>query len=109
MTIIQPWRKTQAEEAGFTLNQKGTLEWGTQFGAYMLRKEQAGDAMRIIGKGLWELRQAMADQSFDDEKCVVVFGVQVRNGWTQVDGEWVEEGSPQWLQRLAEKSQKTEV
>jgi hypothetical protein len=107
--IIKPWGETPAEESlrqkGYSSVEKGCMETGIEFGAALLRKENVGEAMQKIMRALWELRQAMADQQWDDDKVYVVIGMQARNGWEQsAEGEWFETGSKAWLDNQAKKA-----
>jgi hypothetical protein len=106
--IIRPWGETPGERSlrqkGHRTKQEEVLEIGVEFGADMIRSNNAGDAMKKIANALWNLRQAMADRQWDDEKVLVVMGIQARNGYVKdVDGQWVEEGSEQWLNKIAKK------
>ena len=107
--IIHPWDETPGERSlrqlGHRTTSQGILETGLEFGGELLRKELIGDAMQRIIKALWELRQAMADQSWDDEKVLMIMGIQARNGWVKdVDGIWQESGSPEWIASQAKKA-----
>jgi hypothetical protein len=104
--IILPgeWKKTHAEKRGYVISKHGILEGGCQFSASKLRKDQAGDALQSIAKILWSMRQKMADLSWDDDNTMVAIGVQIRNRWVEIDGDWVEEDSPEWLARTAKTS-----
>ena len=110
--IITPdtlkWKETPGEKS---LRQKGhaskgqvTLETGFDFGGDETRKDTInGPALQFM-KAIYQLRQAMADAGFDDEKCHVVVGIQVRNGWEKDgDGQWVETGSHRMIDKLAKK------
>lgn len=105
------WKETPGERSLRQLGHRSTenaiFETGIELGADELRKEHAGATMQKIGKALWALRQKMADLSWDDDKVCIVIGIQARNGYVKdVEGEWVEEGSPQWLDKIADKAKR---
>lgn len=106
MTLILPdkWKETQAEKRGYVKTQKGILEGGCQFYASKLRKDQASEVLQQIAKTLWTMRQKMADLSWDDENSGVFIGIQIRNNWVEIDGEWVEKESPEWMSRITKQS-----
>ena len=102
------WSETPGERSlrqlGHRTVENAIMETGCEFGADELRSSSIGGAMQTIAKALWNLRQAMADAKWDDEKVLIVIGIQARNGWEKsCDGEWIEKGSPQWLARQVEK------
>ena len=101
--VPQHWQKTHAEKRGFTTTQHGCLQSGTQFSAAELRNDRAGDALQKIAKMLWAMRQKMADLSWDDDETMVVVEAQVRNHWYEIDGEWVEKDSPEWMAKKIQK------
>jgi hypothetical protein len=104
--IIKNWEETPGErslrEQGHRTKQNAVMETGIEFGADMLRKENAAEAFQKVMKALWEIKNAMAAQGWDDDKVLVVVGIQARNGWEKdCDGEWVEIGSNLWLDKIA--------
>lgn len=108
--ILNKWGETAAEkqlrQKGHQKTQHGAFESGTQFPAWMLRKENAGKALEKIARILHAMRNKMADFNWDDENCGVFVGIQIRNKWIEIDGELVEEGSPEWLAIQAIKAKK---
>jgi hypothetical protein len=105
------WQETPGERSlrqmGHRTSQNAIMETGVELGADELRKENAGASMKKIGKALWELRQAMADQGWDDDKVMVVIGIQARNGWARdCEGQWQESGSQATLDKLAAKAKR---
>lgn len=105
------WEETAGERSlrqlGHKTTNRGVMEIGLEFGADELRKENVTNTINRIMKTLWELRQAMAEQSWDDDKVLIVIGMQARNKWIKdVNGEWVEEGLKEWLDNQAVKSMK---
>lgn len=104
LIVPQQWSNTHAENKGFTTTKHGCLQAGTQFPSSDLRNDRAGDCLQKVAKMLWGLRQAMATQGWDDDNCMVVVEAQVRNHWYQVDGNWVEKDSPEWLAAMTTKT-----
>lgn len=105
------WQETTAErslrEKGHRDKQHAVLETGMEFCASETRKDQAGDLLQRIAKCVWGLRQKIADMGWDDDKVLMVLGIQARNGFTRsADGEWLEEGSQEWMDRQALKALK---
>ena len=105
MTLILPdrWEKTAAEKKGYVRSQKGILEGGYDCSAHMLRKDQAPELTHQLLKTLWAIRNKMAELGWDDDSCHVAIGIQVRNGWAEVDGTWYEKGSEEWLKAVSRK------
>lgn len=103
------WKETPAEKS---LRQKGhatrdvaILEGGGEFPAWLTRKEEAVNAFKHFLHVLQGMRNTAADHKWDDEKGVIVFGVQWRNNFEQDgDGEWHEMGSDAALRKLANKA-----
>jgi len=103
------WRESPAERAlrkkGHAAKETACLETGNQFTTAFSRKNNAEHAFKLFMKALYDLRMAAADQGWDDEKGVIVFGMQWRNNYEQdEDGEWHEMGSPQHLEAQARKA-----
>jgi hypothetical protein len=106
---IDKWRETPAEKSlrlkGHRTEENAVIETGTQFSLAELRVDQSHEAMLKIMKAVHGLKNAAADRKWDDEKCLVVVCVQVRNGWElDQDGIPVERGSSMWLDRIAQKA-----
>jgi hypothetical protein len=107
--IIQKWDETPGERSlrqkGHRTKENAVMETGVELGADELRKENAGEAFKKIAKALWALRNQMAEQGWDDDKVLIVVGIQARNGWEKTaEGEWIETGSQNWLDRIANKA-----
>ena len=113
--IINPnslsWSETPAEKTmrqkGYAAKDQGVMEIGFDFSAEMTRKELMNNPALDFMKCLYQLRQAMADQNWDDSKCMVVVGIQIRNGWERDgDGEWIETGSHRQVDKMIRKAMK---
>jgi hypothetical protein len=103
------WKETPAEKTlrqkGHAAKDQGIMETGFEFGADQTREELLPKTALQFMKALYQLRQAMAAQGWDDDKCIVVVGMQVRNGWEQDgDGQWVQTGSHLKLDKAAKKA-----
>jgi len=109
--ILHDWDETPGErslrEKKHSTKQVGCIESGCQFGMDLLRKDKAMEAFRLIMGALHAVKNAAADQKWDDERVCVTVGIQVRNNWEKdMDGEWVEVGSNQWLDKIADKAKR---
>ena len=113
--IINPntlnWKETPAEKSlrqkGHATKDQGVMEMGFDFSAEDTRKDNIHKPSLEFMKCLYQLRQAMADQNWNDEKCVFVVGIQVRNGWERDgDGEWIETGSHRLVDKAIKKAMK---
>jgi methyl coenzyme M reductase alpha subunit len=108
---IQKWTETAAEKSlrlrGHSEQRNAVIETGTQFSLRELRKDQSGSAVHKIMKALHGLKNAAADQKWDDDKCAVVVGLQIRNNWElDADGFPVETGSEKYLDKIAQAAVK---
>lgn len=110
--IINPntlnWQETAAEKSlrqkGHAVKDQGVMEAGFDFGGEDTRKDTINNAALKFMQTVYALRQAMAEQNWDDEKVHFVVGIQCRNGWERSgDGEWIETGSHRQLDKLAKK------
>jgi hypothetical protein len=111
--IINPnslnWSETPAEKTlrqkGHASKSQGVLETGFDFGGEETRKDNVGNVALQFMKAIYQLRQAMSQAGFDDEKCHVVVGIQVRNGFEKDgDGQWIETGSHLQIDKIAKKA-----
>jgi hypothetical protein len=106
--IIRPFDETPGERSlrqkKKSQTQRGIIESGTQMYLSLFRTDPK-KAFEMVMRALHGAKNACADQGWDDEKVVVVIGVQMRNKWEiDVDGEPIEVGSVQWLDRQAAKA-----
>lgn len=103
------WEETPAEKSlrqkGYSAKDQGVMEVGFDFSAEQTRKDTMQEPTLQFMQNLYALRQAMAAQNWDDSKCVIVVGIQVRNGWERDgDGDWIQTGSHLQLDKAAKKA-----